>query len=104
MKQGIAMTSGEVVDRVFDMFKSDLNKIDWTAVRESPNYNGILADYTLVNPTTLNLSEETIQIIEQFRGFFRSELQMKRTVYRSYIIRIVLKAHKLNQEKHDIFK
>ena len=58
----------------------------------------ILADYTSVNPTTLNLSDSTITTMSHIRNHFNSILDMKRTVYRSFIIRMVLKAYKLKNE------
>ena len=104
LKLGITKTSGEVIDDIFKKFNTRLSKIDWLIVKNNPKYDGILANYTMVNPTTLNLNESTITIIDEFRDFFNVELKMKRTVYRSFIIRIVLKAYKLEQENYNIYK
>lgn len=101
---GIEKTSGEIIDEIIDDFMANFKKIDWDYVRTQPKYDGIMADYTLVNPTSLNLKETTLGIIEDFRRSFNSELQMKRTVYRSYIIRMSLKAYKLEKEGINIYK
>lgn len=106
LRLGITKTSGEVIDEIFEIFKYRIYDIDWKLVRNSPICDDILADYTSVNPTTLNLKDSTIETIEVFRNFFNTEpeLKIKRTVYRSFIIRIVLKAYKLEQENQSICK
>ena len=102
LKTGIAKTSGEVIDEIFLTFKDRLNDINWNAVLAQPEFDGVLADYTSVNPTTLNLSQDTINTMESFRIFLNEKLQMKRTVYRSYIIRITLKAFELEKNGFNI--
>ena len=102
LKTGIANTSGEVIDEIFLTFKDRLNDINWNAVLAQPEFDGVLADYTSVNPTTLNLSQDTINTMESFRIFLNEKLQMKRTVYRSYIIRITLKAFELEKNGFNI--
>ncbi|WP_281203180.1 hypothetical protein [Cytobacillus kochii] len=104
MKLGISKTSGEITDEIFEKLEGCLYQIDWLFVKNNPNYEGVLAHYTSTNPTTLNLNERTINIMEKLRDFLNSQLGMKRTVYKSFIIRIVLKAYKLNLEEHDIYK
>lgn len=104
LKNNQAITSGEVLDKIFDDFTKKINRIDWEFVRDYTQYGGILANYTSVNPTTLNLNDVTVNGIEQFRKFFNKELEMKKTVYRSYVIRIVLKAFKLEQNAINIYK
>lgn len=99
LKTGISKTSGEIIDEIFLAFKDRLTKINWNVVLVQPDFDGVLADYTSVNPTTLNLNQDTINTMESFRIFFNEKLQMKRTVYRSFIIRITLKAFEL--EKND---
>lgn len=102
LKTGIAKTSGEVIDEIFLTFKDRLNDINWNAVLAQPEFDGVLADYTSVNPTTLNLSQDTINTMESFRIFLNEKLQMKRTVYRSFIIRITLKAFELEKNGFNI--
>ncbi|KAF1296618.1 hypothetical protein BAU15_14810 [Enterococcus sp. JM4C] len=101
LRSGITKSSGDVLDDLFSLYKDRVYDIDWELVRNNPSYDGILADYTSVNPTTLNLNNATIETIEMFRKFFNTEpaLKIKRTVYRSYIIRMVLKAYILEKEK-----
>lgn len=105
LRLGITKTSGEVIDEIFELFKNRIYDIDWKLVRNSPIYDDILADYTSVNPTTLNLNDSTIETLEMFRKFFNTEpeLEIKRTVYRSFIIRMVLKTYKLEQESQNIY-
>lgn len=102
LKEGVKKTSGSILDDIFKDFKNRINEIDWDFIIHHAEYTGILADYTEVNPTTLNLSKETIEIIEVFRNFLNKKLNMKRTVYRSYIIRVVLKAYKIELEGTNI--
>ncbi|WP_259765164.1 hypothetical protein [Lactococcus lactis] len=102
LKTGIAKTSGEVIDEIFLTFKDRLNDINWNAVLAQPEFDGVLADYTSVNPTTLNLSQDTFNTMESFRIFLNEKLQMKRTVYRSFIIRITLKAFELEKNGFNI--
>lgn len=102
LKTNIVKTSGEVVDEIFLTFKDRLNDINWNAVLAQPEFDGVLADYTSVNPTTLNLSQDTINTMETFRIFLNEKLQMKKTVYRSYIIRITLKAFELEKNGFNI--
>lgn len=102
LKTGVAKTSGEVIDEIFLTFKDRLNDINWNAVLAQPEFDGVLADYTSVNPTTLNLSQDTINTMESFRIFLNEKLQMKRTVYRSFIIRITLKAFELEKNGFNI--
>ena len=102
LKTNIVKTSGEVVDEIFLTFKDRLNDINWNAVLAQPEFDGVLADYTSVNPTTLNLSQDTINTMETFRIFLNEKLQMKRTVYRSFIIRITLKAFELEKNGFNI--
>lgn len=102
LKEGVKKTSGSILDDIFKDFKNRINEIDWDFIIHHAEYTGILADYTEVNPTTLNLSKETIEIIEVFRDFLNKKLNMKRTVYRSYIIRVVLKAYKIELEGTNI--
>lgn len=102
LKTNIVKTSGEVVDEIFLTFKDRLNDINWNAVLAQPEFDGVLADYTSVNPTTLNLSQDTINTMESFRIFLNAKLEMRRTVYRSFIIRIVLKAFELEKNGFNI--
>ena len=102
LKTNIVKTSGEVVDEIFLTFKDRLNDINWNAVLAQPEFDGVLADYTSVNTTTLNLSQDTINTMETFRIFLNEKLQMKRTVYRSFIIRITLKAFELEKNGFNI--
>ena len=96
-------TSGIIVDEIFGYLKNDFYKINWGLVQSKPEYDGILADYTSVNPTTLNLANQTIDTVDEFRNYFNQALNMKRTVYRSFIIRIVLKAFKLKKDGINIY-
>lgn len=101
---GILKTSGEIAEEIFEKFEDKLSEIDWLFVQNNPQYKGILADYTSINPTALSLNEKTINTIEKLREFLNLELSMKRTVYKSFIIRIMLKAYKLDLEGYNIYK
>lgn len=103
LKKGEDKTSGVIVDEIFKHFSSNFQKVDWKSVQSAPKFDEILADYTSVNPTTLNLSDSTITTMSLIRTHFNSILDMKRTVYRSFIIRMVLKAYKLEKEGTDIY-
>ena len=103
LKNNEVKTSGEIVDEIFEHFQDDISKINWLLVQTKPEYDGILADYASVNPTTLNLSQQTISTMNDFRDFLNQALNMKRTVYRSFVIRMALKAFKLQKEGVDIY-
>ncbi|HGP7985498.1 TPA: hypothetical protein ACLWYO_000112 [Streptococcus pneumoniae] len=103
LKKGEDKTSGVIVDEIFKHFSSNFQKVDWKSVQSAPKFNEILADYTSVNPTTLNLSNSTISTMSYIRDHFNYILDMKRIVYRSFIIRLVLKAYKLEKEGTDIY-
>ncbi|HEM4804913.1 TPA: hypothetical protein U1090_002168, partial [Streptococcus suis] len=60
LKHGEDKTSGLILDEIFEHFKSSFKNVNWKLVQNKPEFDEILADYTSVNPTTLNLSEETI--------------------------------------------
>lgn len=95
---GETKTSGEIIDEIFESFRVEIYDIDWSLVLNNPEYDGVLADYTSVNPTTLNLNQDTINTMDEFKEFFNQKLGMKRTVYRSFIIRIILKAFRLQKD------
>lgn len=95
---GKTKTSGEIIDEIFESFRVEIYDIDWSLVLNNPEYDGVLADYTSVNPTTLNLNQDTINTMDEFKEFFNQKLGMKRTVYRSFIIRIILKAFRLQKD------
>ncbi|CYV63051.1 TPA: hypothetical protein ACHVIQ_001982 [Streptococcus suis] len=103
LKQGEEKTSGVILDEIFEHFKQNFQKVNWKFVQNEPEFDDILADYTSVNPTTLNLTEETINIMYEIRDHFNKVLKMKRTVYRSFIIRMILKAYKLEKQGTDIY-
>lgn len=103
LKKGEDKTSGVIVDEIFEYFSSRFHNVDWEFVQNAPKFDEILADYTSVNPTTLNLSDSTITTMSHIRNHFNSILDMKRTVYRSFIIRMVLKAYKLKKEGTNIY-
>lgn len=103
LKKGEEKTSGVILDEIFEHFKQNFQKVNWKFVQNEPEFDDILADYTSVNPTTLNLTEETINIMYEIRDHFNKVLKMKRTVYRSFIIRMILKAYKLERQGTDIY-
>lgn len=103
LKENISTTSGDIVSSILKEFKYKYENIDWNKVRSTSEYEGILADYTSINPTTLNLSDEANATIEEIRTHLNELIKMKRTVYRSYIIRIILKAYKLEKSNFDIY-
>ena len=103
LKNDESKTSGVIVDEIFEYFSSNFKNVNWKFVQNAPEFDEILADYTTVNPTTLNLSEETINTMYNIRDYFNGILGMKRTVYRSFIIRMVLKAYKLEKEGTNIY-
>lgn len=104
LKAGIQKTWGQITDEIFEEFSSQIYKIDWLFVKNTSDYEGILADYTSVNPSALSLSSQTIEIIETLRHYLNNELNMTRTVYKSFVIRIILKAFKLKSEGINIYK
>lgn len=103
LKHGEDKTSGLILDEIFEHFKSSFKNVNWKLVQNKPEFDEILADYTSVNPTTLNLSEETINTMYEIRDHFNKVLDMKRTVYRSFIIRMILKASKLEKQSTNIY-
>ncbi|HFR3206898.1 hypothetical protein ACJBYS_08855 [Streptococcus suis] len=103
LKHGEDKTSGLILDEIFEHFKSSFKNVNWKLVQNKPEFDEILADYTSVNPTTLNLSEETINTMYEIRDHFNKVLDMKRTVYRSFIIRMILKAYKLEKQSTNIY-
>ena len=103
LKHGEDKTSGLILDEIFEHFKSSFKNVNWKLVQNKPEFDEILADYTSVNPTTLNLSEETINKMYEIRDHFNKVLDMKRTVYRSFIIRMILKAYKLEKQSTNIY-
>lgn len=103
LKNDKSKTSGVIVDEIFEYFSSNFKNVNWKFVQNAPEFDEILADYTTVNPTTLNLSKETINTMYNIRDYFNGILGMKRTVYRSFIIRMVLKAYKLEKEGTNIY-
>ena len=103
LKHGEDKTSGLILDEIFEHFKSSFKNVNWKLVQNKPEFDEILADYTSVNPTTLNLSEETINKMYEIRDHFNKVLDMKRTVYRSFIIRMILKAYKLEMQSTNIY-
>ncbi|PMR63675.1 hypothetical protein C1I61_07885 [Streptococcus intermedius] len=103
LKNDESKTSGVIVDEIFEYFSSNFKNVNWKFVQNAPEFDEILADYTTVNPTTLNLSKETINTMYNIRDYFNGILGMKRTVYRSFIIRMVLKAYKLEKEGTNIY-
>lgn len=106
LKNGQKKTAGQIIDSIFKQFENRLTEIDWQLVQTSPNYQAILSDYTVIAPTTFNLTADTLAIIETFRDYFNQDerLQIKRTVYRSFVIRMVLKAYKMTQDQENISK
>lgn len=104
LKAGMQKTWGQITDEIFEEFSSQIYKIDWLFVKNTSDYEGILADYTSVNPSALSLSSQTIEIIETLRHYLNNELNMTRTVYKSFVIRIILKAFKLKSEGINIYK
>lgn len=104
LKNGIQETSGNIIASIMKEFKKDekYKKIDWNKVRCQTEFDGIISEYTAINPTTLNLDSAAIAIIEDIRTHLNTMFQMNRCVYRSYIIRIVLKAYRLEQEGIEI--
>ena len=103
LKNDESKTSVVIVDEIFEYFSSNFKNVNWKFVQNAPEFDEILADYTTVNPTTLNLSKETINTMYNIRDYFNGILGMKRTVYRSFIIRMVLKAYKLEKEGTNIY-
>ena len=104
LKAGMQKTWGQITDEIFEEFSSQIYKIDWLFVKNTSDYEGILADYTSVNPSAISLSSQTIEIIETLRHYLNNELNMTRTVYKSFVIRIILKAFKLKSEGINIYK
>lgn len=97
--ESLKTTKGEITDAIFKGLSSDIinNKIDWKYVKECPEFDGILGNYKNINPSALNLNDSTLDLIESLRNKLNSLFEMDRMVYRSFIIRIVLKAYKLKE-------
>ena len=81
LKNDESKTSGVIVDEIFEYFSSNFKNVNWKFVQNAPEFDEILADYTTVNPTTLNLSKETINTMYNIRDYFNGILGMKRTVH-----------------------
>ena len=103
LKHGEDKTSGLILDEIFEYFKSSFKNVNWKLVQSKPEFDEILADYTSVNPTTLNLSEETINTMYEIRDHFNKVLDMKRTVSRPFLIRMILKTYKIEKQSTNIY-
>lgn len=102
--QGLNVTYGHITNTIFNEMQNDFKRIDWISVRDSKEFDAILSDYKKINPTALSLTDDTIQSITDLTKIINIQFGMTRTVYRSFVIRIVLKAYKMNENAYNIFK
>ncbi|MDR1568375.1 MAG: hypothetical protein LBS33_06830 [Streptococcaceae bacterium] len=103
LKRNVKVTSGEVVDNICERYASNYQRIDWVSVRNNPEYEGVLAHYTEVSPSALTLNQNTIDLLDKLIVLFNLSFGMKRTVYRSFVVRMVLKAFVLDKNNHNIW-
>jgi|GEM_PF-1321296 len=99
-------TYGFITNKIFNFFSADIlaKRIDWEAVRRAPEYDNIIGNYKNIKPTALTLSDNTLDLMREIRNELNTLLDMPRTVYNSYVIRIVLKAFKMRANKINISK
>lgn len=97
LKLGDTITSGQVIDTLALKFKNCYQQINWLYVKDEEEYADILSKYKQINPTTLNLADETVKFLSDFVEYLNKELGMRRTVYRSFALRMLLKASKLEE-------
>ena len=97
LKLGDTITSGQVIDTLASKFKNCYQQISWLYVKDEEEYADVLSKYKKINPTTLNLTDETVKFLSDFVEYLNNELGMNRTVYRSFALRMLLKASKLEE-------
>lgn len=102
LKLGDKVTSGQVIDELVTQFKDYYNDINWLHVKNAEEYADILSKYKQINPTTLNITDETVKFLSNFVEYLNNELGMRRTVYRSFALRMLLKASKLEETGKNI--
>ncbi|HFR3952891.1 TPA: hypothetical protein ACHVIZ_001379, partial [Streptococcus suis] len=94
---GVIATYGDIIEEICKNFRERLNEIDWLFVKNQPLYEKVISSYTSLSPSALTLSDETILVLDELTAILNSILNMKRTVYRSFTVRIILKAFALEQ-------
>ncbi|MEB6206924.1 hypothetical protein MXM48_09095 [Mammaliicoccus sciuri] len=101
--EGINLTFSDIFNKICSELKTDYLNIDWLKVYNHTEYEGIINHYTSINPTALSLDENSINLINDLITLFNEQLEMKRTVYKSFVVRMILKAYVLKQDKHKIY-
>lgn len=100
--EGINLTYSEIFNRICFELKVDYLNIDWLRVYNHTEYQGIINNYTSINPTALTLTDDSLNLISNLIPIFNEQLEMKRTVYKSFVVRMILKAYVLKQHNYKI--
>ena len=101
--EGINLTFSDIFNRICSKLKTDYLNIDWLKVYNHTEYEGIINHYTSINPTALSLNDDSIDLITNLITIFNKELEMQRTVYKSFVVRMILKSYVLKQDNHKIY-
>ncbi|WP_133174049.1 hypothetical protein [Staphylococcus arlettae] len=101
--EGINLTFSDIFNRICSELKTDYLNIDWLKVYNHTEYESIIDHYTSINPTALSLNDDSIELITNLITIFNKQLEMQRTVYKSFVVRMILKAYVLKQDKHKIY-
>ncbi|HEL2364300.1 hypothetical protein [Streptococcus suis] len=102
LENGVIATYGDIIEEICKNFRERLNEIDWLFVKNQPLYENVISSYTSLSPSALTLSDETVFVLDELTAILNSILNMKRTVYRSFTVRIILKAYALEQKEISI--
>lgn len=100
--EGSNLTFSYIFNRICSELKSDYLNIDWLKVYNQKEYSSIINHYTSMNPTALSLNEDSILLISELTQKFNEELDMRRTVYKSFVVRMILKSYALKQDNYKI--
>lgn len=103
-KEGINLSYSDIFNRICSEINDDYLKINWLKVYNHIEYEGIINHYTSINPTALTLTDNSLDLIDKLISIFNEQLKMKRTVYKSFVVRMILKAYVLKQNNHNINK
>lgn len=98
------ITYGYITNKIFKTLSEDITneRIDWNLVYHHEYFKGIVSDYKNISPTALNLDQQTLALLEATKKQLNGLLGVERTVYRSFVIRMVLKAHQLQKQGYSI--
>lgn len=102
LENGKATTYGDIIDYISINFQNRLSQIDWLLVKNHKIYENVVSSYTSLSPTTLTLSDTSMLVLDELTEILNGLLLMKRTVYRSFAVRMILKAYALEQKSINI--